>query len=115
MYEVALTLEETVHGIRQIAAIWLIHSPFATLAIPPTSTRRVESSMKKSTVISSHLSEGGLGHVSEIFDGDRRTVRAVALPRPGLLQRSCVLLWRMAWRVRSKNQNPQLPQDPAKH
>src|SRR6266516_4901153 len=33
----------------RLRAIWGNHNPFATLVIPPTSTRRVESSMKKST------------------------------------------------------------------
>ena len=36
-------------GSVRLRAIWVIHNPFATLTIPPTSTRRVESSMKKST------------------------------------------------------------------
>ena len=43
------TLSAFLNGIA-LRAIWLIHRPFAIVAIPATSTRRVERSIKKSTI-----------------------------------------------------------------
>ena len=50
MNQIPLSFEEALHIIRDVTRNLRIHNPLALRAIPPISTRRVESSLKKRTI-----------------------------------------------------------------